>query len=40
MINGYGLALAFPPVVDFRPGSMNAAGRLAAWAVGPQQSAH
>ena len=40
MIKRYGLALASRPVVDFRPGSMNAAGRLAAWAVGPEQSAH
>ena len=33
-----GPALASRPVVDFRPGSMNAAGRLAAWAAGPRQS--
>ncbi len=38
VLKRYGPALASRPVVDFRPGSMNAAGRLAAWAVGPEQS--
>ena len=38
VLERYGPALASRPVVDFRPGSMNAAGRLAAWAAGPRQS--
>ena len=38
VLERYGPALASRPVVDFRPGSMNAAGRLAVWAAGPRQS--